>query len=674
MHLGRFLGPTLYWIVGLCAVFRRWMIMRSGAAHFVFPVCFSLVQVVCYRGQKRGANRSGLDKVLEMKRTFLRFLAAAPFLFGWSMAEKSGAVASERPTVESIIEGIKRANDAFFQSRKLTLRYTADVAHRTNQPTRREWVLGRDNGGWYAEQMAVPPNEKLALPRIAILKNGLFLDWFQFNQSVNLGPKQMRNFNVLYGWDYLENAGINPYRPIVESTGMSYEDATALDEKSLPTTGPDSGLLILHQFVKEPSLPDFLQLNASKYGVAEQSESIDGEAYWAIEWPEMDKIWVDVDRGYAVRRRVYRWKPAGPLARRVDNSDLREVKPGLWLWFRQTVETYGRQKEEDWDKVIRRSTYDVSECDFSHAPGALANLRLPVGTAVTDTIRDLKYTVSDEQGDPFDKPLGEATAAAGVRRRTGIIGPIIIANVALLAVVVLYLVLRRKKAAAVVLVALCHLAAGATAEDRAVEEPAPDDVSMVDDKGEWLWKPTWLEMNACGPNSLFVLLKIAGKSVTLGQVNELVRCDPVRGCTMGDLSDAADALGVRADVRFVRPDELAAVPVPYILHGVSGLKAKTGHFVVVVGRDGVRHNLATIDPMRESFQWWPERGVLSDYSGYILVPRRHSAARSSVWLALGLTLLSTVLVWRYRTVGRRARQATAAMEKHASQPARLIST
>jgi len=389
----------------------------------------------------------------------------------------------------------------------------------------------------------------------------------------------------------------------------------------------------------------------------------------------MDKICVSVDHGYAVRRRVYHWNPQGPLARQVDNSDFREVKPGLWLCFRQTVETYGSLDEDEahWDRVISRSTSEVTDCDFSRPPDALTALRLPAGTRVTDSIRNLQYTVSDEQGDPFEKPLGEAREAGRVTRRTGVIGPIIIANAVLLVLVVLYIFLRRKKVAAAILIALCNFQSGAAAQELAVTGAAGDHVSMVDDKGEWLWKPAWLERNACGPNSLFVLLKLLGKDVTLGEVKELVKCDPVLGCTMADMSDAANALGVPSDVRFIRPTELAAVPVPYILHGTSGLKAKTGHFVVVVGRDDVKHNLATIDPMRESFQWNPESGFASDFSGYILVPRRHSVSRSSVLLVLGLTLLSSGLVWRYGTAEKRASLATVAMAKQTTQPPKLTS-
>jgi hypothetical protein len=226
----------------------------------------------------------------------------------------------------------------------------------------------------------------------------------------------------------------------------------------------------------------------------------------------------------------------------------------------------------------------------------------------------------------------------------------IIANAVIFGLVGLYLFLRRKKAAVVVLVALCNLAGEGMADEDASTQAGP--VNMCDDKGEWFWKPTWLETNACGPNSLFVLLKVLGKNVTLDQVKDRVKCDPVRGCTMADLSEAASALGVPADVRFVRPNELADVPFPFIIHGVSGLKAKTGHFRVVVARDSEKQLLATIDPMRESFQWNPEKGFISDYSGYIFVPRRHSVPRSSVLLAFGLTLLSIGLVWRYRTAGR----------------------
>lgn len=554
----------------------------------------------------------------------------------------------EPPSVEFITDGLSRAERAFFESGKLTLRYTRIESLNmgaTGALQRVEWLLGRNGSAWYQEARSLDPMETpevsvSAEPRVYILRGGVSLDWTQENRYVFLAPKD--NFNVLHGWHHLENAGFNPYRQVIESIGRSYDEA-ARDKKSM-----------LHQFLRRPLLPDFLSANAAEYKVLREPEPVDGNTCWVIEWPGMDKIWVDVDHGFAVHRRIFRWKVNGPRARQVDNSDFREIKPGLWLCFRQVVDSYVAPEtvtEAEWDTVANRSTYEVSHIDLSRAPEGLISVQLPVGTHVTDQIRKINYTVTDEQGDPFEKALGEAKESARVTRRTGIIGPIIIVNALLLALVAIYVFLRRKKAAAAVLVAICNFAAGATAREHAVMWPARDHAKMVDDKGEWLWKPAWLEMNACGPNSLFVLLKLLGKNVTLDQVKDRVKCDPVRGCTMADLSDAASAFDVPADVRFVHPNELADVPFPFILHGISGLKAKTGHFVVVVGRDSVKQNLATIDPMRETFQWDPERGFVSDFSGYILVPRRHSVARPTVLLALGLTLISIGSVWRYRTRG-----------------------
>lgn len=383
----------------------------------------------------------------------IRSLCVA-LLCGWCLPKKTIAADAQRPSVQSIIEGLKRADDAFFESRRLTLRYacieTADLVATEWGTRRAEWLLGRDGGGWCTEARELQPGMQgnvtiPAEPNISILKNGRFLDWRQHNRNVFLGPKKTRNFNVLHGWRYLENAGLNPYRPVIESTGMSYQEATAL-EKSM-----------LQQFLSAPLLPDFLEQNAENYTVAEQPEPIDGEVCWAIEWPGMDKIWVNVDRGHTVRRRAYHWKPQGPLARQVDNSDFRQVKPGLWFCFRQTVTMYGRLDGDEayWGKAVNRSTYEVSEFDFSRPPEALTNLRVPAGSFVTDVLRNLQYKVFEE-GDPLEKPLGAALQwgelhkppTAATARPINLLGPTTVAGAALLVLAVLLLFLRRGKAGA----------------------------------------------------------------------------------------------------------------------------------------------------------------------------------------------------------------------------------
>jgi prepilin-type processing-associated H-X9-DG protein/prepilin-type N-terminal cleavage/methylation domain-containing protein len=333
---------------------------------------------------------------------------------------------------------------------------------------------------------------------------------------------------------------------------------------------------MLRQFLRMPLLPDFLATNASKYNVQREPESIDGTAYWIIEWPGMDKIWVDAAHGYAVRRRIFHWTPGGPLARQIDNSDFREIKPGLWFCFVQVVESYADPDFESkslWGKANNRATYTVSDIDLSHAPDGLTAVRLPVGTMVKDEVRKIEYTVTDDEGDPFKRPLGQAAEVAS-RTRVGL--PLFLGVAAVLPIIAIlyYLVRRRKRGATLLLLISLIPEAGAEAQDRALPLGTRDERPLVDDKGDWSWKPAWLEKNACGPNSLFVLLRLLGKDTT-----------------------------------------------------------------------------------RESFAWNPEKGILSEYSGYILVPRRAPIARPSVLLVLGLSILSGAVLakaWRRCLIAGRA--------------------
>lgn len=546
------------------------------------------------------------------------------------------AIAAEPPTVQWLVDKLQRADRAFFESGKLRLRYARVtsknmLAKRGNR--RCEWLVGRQQHGWYSEAreldpMELPDQTIPAEPTIYILKSGTSLDWTQYNQSVYIAAQE--NFNVLHGWQYLAGAGLNPYRQVIESVGKSYDDASRESNS------------MLHQFLRMPLIPDFLAANASHYSVHAPSPSDGAEitkSCWVVEWPDMDKIWVDGARGFAVRRRIFQWRAAGPRAREIDNSDFREIKPGLWFPFRQAVVSYADPEfdnESALNTVINESMYEVSELDFSRSPEKLANLRLPEGTRVSDSVRSVKYTVTSNEGDPFAGPLGQATELLPRKDRKALV--FFGAGVVIIAVVAVSYAARRAWGRMTIIVIMCAMPSAAGAADTPV----------ADDKGNWSWKPMWLDRAACGPNSLFVLLRLLGEDVTLDEVKRHVECDPVRGCSMASMVDAAAAIGVPTEVLFVPPAELPRLPFPYVLHGNSGLKQKTGHFIVVVARDDVKGTVATIDPVRESFGWRPESGILSGYSGYVLAPRRSVTNKTVVLLALGIAMVFLALVWRLR--------------------------
>jgi hypothetical protein len=153
----------------------------------------------------------------------------------------------------------------------------------------------------------------------------------------------------------------------------------------------------------------------------------------------------------------------------------------------------------------------------------------------------------------------------------------------------------------------------------------------------WNWMPKWRDQADCGPNALYVLMKLEGYNVTLDQVKKLIPLDPVKGCSLESLILASEKLDFPIDARFVKPSDLSKVPRPFILHGITSQEKNLGHFLVVADFDKKKKNFALIDPIRETYGWNPETSVFHSYSGYILIPRY-----SNVWkwnVISGVTLI-----------------------------------
>lgn len=196
---------------------------------------------------------------------------------------------------------------------------------------------------------------------------------------------------------------------------------------------------------------------------------------------------------------------------------------------------------------------------------------------------------------------------------------------------------------------------GVSQDDGRRDEPLRDRQSSESSNDEFSWAPWWRERGDCGPLSLFVLLKLQGKRVTVDDVKRLTPLSPEQGCSLADLHRASNKLGMGTEVRFVNPRDLGTVPRPFIVHGVSSIKQNLGHFAVVVDHDAKKGQYALIDPVFERCAWYPEASLLSGYSGYVLVPEAPIGQKPERWAAysmvfVGATILSS---WLWSTFRRR---------------------
>ena len=153
----------------------------------------------------------------------------------------------------------------------------------------------------------------------------------------------------------------------------------------------------------------------------------------------------------------------------------------------------------------------------------------------------------------------------------------------------------------------------------------------------------------CGVNSLFVLLQLQGRSVSL---DSLLRALPRRhddGYSMAELAAASKSVGLPLEgVVFAKGDRALDRPAIAFLNDAKG-----GHFAVLrpVGTTGTM--VQTIDP--PSAPWigdYDQVLAAKPWTGRILIPRRPWLTRHA-WLVIaisvcGLMLFTVALLRRSR--------------------------
>ena len=313
--------------------------------------------------------------------------------------------ASEPPTIEQVIQGFERIEQLFFDENGVIIKYertnSVDVV-KTDYSGKlflAEWTLAFKGNKWFATRRFTEPFKKVDFfipsePKTEVVKGGLILDWPPEYQRAALDKFNL-GFNFYAGWFYTLNLSLDTPKHIASSNGAG--DRT----KEIRERYSDEA--------DHPFLPDFLRDNRSKYQVLPKPEEVDGATCWVIEWPGMDRICVDSNRGFAMVRRLYHWGPDKPPRFEMRNSEHKEVKPGLWLPFKQTVIRYASivaEKLPLWGKPASSTDYRVHKIEFGNVPDSIFDVELPAGTTVFDIPRNFTYKVPGSSTiDPFSSPI-----------------------------------------------------------------------------------------------------------------------------------------------------------------------------------------------------------------------------------------------------------------------------
>lgn len=155
-------------------------------------------------------------------------------------------------------------------------------------------------------------------------------------------------------------------------------------------------------------------------------------------------------------------------------------------------------------------------------------------------------------------------------------------------------------------------------------------------------EPVWAKGPNCGPNSLFVYLKLLGVNVNYSELSGKCAVDPVSGASVNSLLGIACDYGVKSEVRFLSPELLPRLPFPLVAHlNNSHSAGANGHFLVIFEFRDADRAFGTIDGTSGIVSYRPLDVLSREFSGYVLLPTSDFQRRSK-WLlcfATGVVLL-----------------------------------
>jgi hypothetical protein len=314
----------------------------------------------------------------------------------------------DKPTLDQIIDGIGRMEKLLFENDSLLIRYERTKSEDFIKTAASgagllpaEWTVANKRNKWFSERRYTHPmrTKELLVPaksKTQIVKDGCVVEWDQdakFANVASIGDDP----NIYTELEYTRILSFDAPKFIARSRG---EDIMLI--RKTPQLANDVAL---------PFLPEWLSKNKVHYKVLETPEKVDGAICWVVEWPGMDRFWVDPKRGFSILRRAYSWGPGKPLRFQFYQQAYREVKPGLWLPFTQIEEKYANfkaEKESLWGKVAVRSEYHLLAIEFDTLSDSFFDVHLPLGTRVNDMVRGFQYSVSDKNTDPFAAEIADA--------------------------------------------------------------------------------------------------------------------------------------------------------------------------------------------------------------------------------------------------------------------------
>lgn len=185
-----------------------------------------------------------------------------------------------------------------------------------------------------------------------------------------------------------------------------------------------------------------------------------------------------------------------------------------------------------------------------------------------------------------------------------------------------------------IIAALCTVA-GPALKAAPTMLSAADGVSLRPVPERLRLEPPWTHGSKCGPNSLFVLLRLRGVDVSLEAVTSHFKAVDSRGCSLHDLQTSAADCGMQSDVSFISARDLSRVQPPFIAHlAHSDRQPHGGHFLTVFEYRSSEDDFGIIDGTSGVHSYIAADSLHRSFSGYVLVPQNRTVAhlrRLSLW-------------------------------------------
>jgi hypothetical protein len=132
-------------------------------------------------------------------------------------------------------------------------------------------------------------------------------------------------------------------------------------------------------------------------------EVINGVPCQILKRPNMDTIWIATKRGFVVCRREFNYGLGQPLKERVQNLDLKEVSPGIWVPLTQIRDTFDLANPR---KLLVRYVLKVNDVNVGNLTDT--DVRVVLSDKISrieDYIAGKVYTPASDKTRPLDESI-----------------------------------------------------------------------------------------------------------------------------------------------------------------------------------------------------------------------------------------------------------------------------